>query len=286
MIKVFLKLFLAVILYSVLFIIANAVLPFSQGFKELGSSGDPTSFLYLIISSFWICFTIYFIIKNTFYSGKKLFINIVLIMFFVQGVMTQIETLFFGYAFTALTRLDIILIMIAGLIPLLGTVTLLIKIFPKENIIYESYNLFTKEILIKLSIISLIYLCIYMIFGYFVAWQFEELRIFYTGSSEKLSFFEQMANIAKTNPITFPFQILRGLLFGAAVVPILKMVNKNKYVFIISICLIYLCTAIVLIIPNVLFPDIVRIAHLIEMFCSMLVFGFIVGLILWGKSNV
>jgi len=123
-----------------------------------------------------------------------------------------------------------------------------------------------------------------MIFGYFVAWQFEELRLFYTGSIEKLSFFGQMANIAKTNPITFPFQILRGILFGAAVIPIINMI-KNKSVFIINVCLIYLCTAIVLIIPNVLFPDIVRIAHLIEMFSSMLLFGIIAGIIMWKKPS-
>ena len=281
MIKIFLKLLLATVLYSVLFIAANAVLPFSQEFKELGSSGDPNSFLFLLISSAWICFTIYFIIKNTHYFGKKLFVNIVLIMFFVQCFMTQIETLFFGYAFTVLTRLDIILIMTAGLIPLFGTVTLIIKCFPKENITYEKNNLCIKEILIKSGIIGLIYLCVYMIFGYFVAWQFEELRIFYTGSAEKLSFWGQMANVIKTNPITIPFQILRGILFGLAIIPVKNMINKNKLVFIISVCLIFLCTAIVLIIPNVLFPDIVRIAHLIEMLGSMLLFGIIVGFILW-----
>ena len=283
MIKIFFKLLLATVLYSVLFILANAILPFSKEFKELGSSGDPNSFIYLFISSAWICFTIYFIIKNTHYFGKILFINIVLIMFFIQCFMTQIETLFFGYAFSVLTRLDIILIMIAGLVPILGTTTILIKFFPKEIIVYESNNLCIKKILIRLGNIGIIYLCVYMIFGYFVAWQFEDLRIFYTGSSEKLSFWGQMANIIKTSPVTFPFQILRGTLFGLAVIPIFKMINKNKTVFIITVCLIYLCTAIVLIIPNVLFPDIVRIAHLIEMLGSMLLFGIIVGFIMWEK---
>jgi len=301
MIKTVLKIFLAVIIYTVLFITANALLPFSKEFKELGSSGDPLSFLYLLISSAWACFTIYYIIKNTFYSGKKLLINILCIMFFVQYFMTQIETLFFGNAFTVLTKLDITLIMFAGLIPLLGTIPLLIKYFQNQNIECErstcsaatwklrpfglvggSSKLCIKDISIKLGIIGIIYLCIYMLFGYFVAWQFEELRIFYTGSAEKLSFWGQMNNITKTNPITFPFQILRGALFGAAVVPIRNMINKNKKVFITSVCLIYLCTAIVLIIPNVLFPDIVRIAHLIEMTGSMLLFGIIAGNILWA----
>jgi hypothetical protein len=63
------------------------------------------------------------------------------------------------------------------------------------------------------------------------------------------------------------------------------MVNKNKGVFITSVCLVYLCTAVMLIIPNALFPDIVRIGHLIEMTSSMFLFGLITGNILWAKRK-
>jgi hypothetical protein len=199
--------------------------------------------------------------------------------------MTQIETLFFGSAFAVLTKPDIILIMLAGLFPLLGTVPLLVKFFKNKNIIHKKNKINIKDIAIRLAIIGIIYLCIYMAFGYFVAWQFEELRLFYTGSTEKLSFFGQMVNNIKTNTVIIPFQILRGILFGAAIIPLKNMVNKNKIIFIINVCLIYLCTAIVLIIPNVLFPDTVRIAHLIEMGSSMLLFGIIVGNILWEKDK-
>jgi hypothetical protein len=123
-----------------------------------------------------------------------------------------------------------------------------------------------------------------MIFGYFVAWQFEELRLFYSGSTEKLSFWGKMANNILTNPIIVPFQILRGILFGAAIIPIRNMIN-TKNTFIASVCLVYLCTAVQLVIPNVLFPDVVRIAHLIEMSSSMLLFGLIVGNILWSNKS-
>ena len=280
MIKTFFKLLLATVLFTILFIVVNALLPFSQGFKELGSSGDPIVLLFFLISSAWTCFTIYFVIKNTEYSGKYLFLNLLFVLFFVQYFMTQIETLFFGYAFTVLTKLDIILLMLVGLFPLLGVIALLVKFFQNKNVIHEKGKINIKGILIKLGIIGIIYFCIYMIFGYFVAWQFEELRLFYTGSSVKLSFFGQMANNLKTNPVIIPFQIIRGILFGIAIIPIKLMINKNKKVFIISVCLIYLCTAIVLIIPNALFPDKVRIAHLIEMSSSMLLFGIIVGEIL------
>jgi hypothetical protein len=287
MIKNFSKWVLAAVLYTILFILVNALLPFSQEFKEMGSSGsgDPTALLFIFFSSAWTCFTIFFIIRNANCCGIKLFISILCVMFFVQYFMTQIETLFFGWAFSVLTKSDTVLIMLAGLFPLLGTVALLVKFFQNKNVIYQKQKIEIKGIMIKLTLIGIIYLCVYMIFGYFVAWQFDELRLFYTGSTEKLSFFEQMTNNIKTNTIIIPFQILRGIMFGMAIIPIKKMVNKNKITFIINVCLIYLCTAIVLIIPNGLFPDEVRIAHLVEMCSSMLLFGIIVGNIIWKKNG-
>jgi hypothetical protein len=167
--------------------------------------------------------------------------------------------------------------MLAGLFPLLGTIPLLVKFFQDKNGIYEKPVINFRETIIKLALIGIIYLCVYMLFGYFIAWQSDELRLFYTGSTEKLSFMGQMVNNIKTNPIIIPFQIIRGILFGITVIPIKNMVTKNKLSFIISVILMYLCTAIVLIIPNVLFPEKVRIAHFIEMSSSMLLFGLIVG---------
>jgi hypothetical protein len=264
--------------------LANVLLPFSQGFKELGSSGNPMALLFLLVSSAWTCFTIYFVIRHAKCSGKILYLNLLFVLFFIQYFMTQIETFFFGHAFI-LTKPDTFFIMLAGLFPLLGVAALLVKFFQNKNIVYENKKINIKEMSIKLGIIGIIYLCIYMFFGYFVAWQFEELRLFYTGSSEKLSFWGQMANNIKTNPIIIPFQIIRGILFGMAIIPIKKITEERKYIFIICVCLIYLCTAIGLIIPNVLFPDIVRIAHLMEMSSSMLVFGIIVGHILYEKKQ-
>ena len=282
MVKIFSKLILSVILYSIVFVLANALLPFSEGFRELGSaSGNPTDFLFMLISTSWICFTIYFIIKYSNYGGIKLFVNILFMMFFIQNFMTQIETLFFGDAFPILTKLDVIFIMVAGLFPLLAVIPLLMKLFKNKNALTEKINIDIKNIILKLGIIGIIYLIVYMIFGYFIAWQFEELRIFYTGSSEKLGFFGQLINNARSNPIIYPFQIVRGILFGIFIIPLRNMVNKNRNIFIINVCLIYLCTAIVLIIPNILFPNIVRIAHFIEMMSSMLIFGIIVGIIMW-----
>ena len=284
MIKTILKLMLSTIVYTIVFVIANAILPFSPGFRELGASEDPTGMLFILLNAAWICFTIYFIVRHTRIS----FLNLLFVMFFVQCFMTQIETLFFTGAFPVLTKTDVILIMTAGLIPLLAVIPMLLKFFQQkgdagESAVIVKQSLKIKSLIPRLGIIGIIYLFVYMIFGYFVAWQFEELRIFYSGSAEKLGFFGQQLNNIKTSPVIFPFQIIRGILFAVFILPLMNMADKNK--FIISVCLVYLCTAIVLLIPNVLFPNIVRIAHLIEMSSSMLVFGILVGNILSFKHK-
>ena len=179
MVKTFFNLLLSAIVYTVVFMIANAVMPFSQGFRELGASGNPMGLLFLLIVSVWICFTIYYIIKHTHFSGIKLFLNLLFVLFFVQCFMTQIETLFFGQAFTVLTKSDILCIMLAWFFSLLATIPLLVKFFQNKKETVESEKLNIKSIVLKLSVIGIIYLTVYMLFGYFVAWQFEELRLFY-----------------------------------------------------------------------------------------------------------
>lgn len=122
---------------------------------------------------------------------------------------------------------------------------------------------------------------IYFTFGYFVAWKSEMLRVFYSGSSLDSGFIEKLISNWHDNTIIYPFQYIRGILFACSGLALLNMKWKNKYTFIIGLCLVYLCTAIQLIVPNFLFPDEVRLAHFFEMFSSMLLFGVITSVLLW-----
>jgi len=281
MLKTFFKLLLSTIVYTIIYILANVGMPYSQGLKDLGSSDDPLGMVYLLIVSAFVCFTIYFIIRHSRLHGQKLFLNLVFVLFFVHLFMAQIETLYFGYAFPALTTLDVVLIMVAGLIPLLVTVPLMIKFFQNKDVTTERMEMNIQSLLIKLGVLGIIYTCNYMIFGYFVAWQFEELRIFYSGSSEKLNFWTHLSN---NDLQLYFFQILRGILFGAFVIPLKNMI-RTKMAFITSVCLVYLYLAIVLILPVAFFPDRVRLGHLLEMTSSMLLFGIIAGNILWENQR-
>jgi hypothetical protein len=263
-------------------------MPFSQGFMEAGSLADPlTVLLSVLLISVWVCFTMYFIIRRTHFKGIKLFIYLLLVMFLTLYLHSQIEIVLFRNSFPVMTTLDIISVMLAGLFPLLATIPILIKFFRNNNYSAETEKINIGKTALKLGIIGILFCCIYWIFGYFVAWQFEELRMFYSGSPEKSGFFQQVFGNNHPAPVfaMFLIQIMRGFLYGLFIVPLKIMVTKNRREFTISVCLVYLCVAFMLIIPNFLFPDIVRYIHLFEVTGSMLLFGIIAGKIMWGKQK-
>jgi hypothetical protein len=207
----------------------------------------------------------------------KRIIGISVSIFFISSFMTQIETLFFGEAFPILTTADILLIMSAPLPSIIAATLMGVRFFGEKEPA-ESETTELKALVPRIVFIGVIYLAVYFIFGYFVAWQFEELRVFYSGSVVDLGFIGQ---VMSNDAIIFPFQIFRGILFALGILPLLYMLRQSKAVFTVGVCLVYLCTAIVLIIPNVLFPNVIRWAHFYEMLSSMLVFGIITGLILY-----
>jgi hypothetical protein len=199
-------------------------------------------------------------------------------MFSVVFVIPQAELTLFIKAFPLLTRLDGIFFMLCGFFPLLVTIPLLMRYFQNKNAAFETAKINWKVTLPKLGIIGIIFCCVYYIFGYLISWQFEEVRVFYSGLGDAPPQFH------KYSLLLFPVQILKGILFGACVIPIKSMVHKSRTAFIIGVCLVYLSVGLMLLSPNALFPDTVRYANLIEMLISMLLFGIIVGYMMWGEK--
>ena len=76
-----------------------------------------------------------------------------------------------------------------------------------------------KQFLLKLGVIGIIYLVIYWLAGYYIAWQNPELRAFYGSSGEIKPFFDHtFAQICETPGLIF-LQLFRGMLFAIIVMP-------------------------------------------------------------------
>jgi hypothetical protein len=280
----------SVVVYTVVFFAASAFMPYSQGFMESNDlllDENPTAILFHLVNFLWICFTIYFIIRNTPYAGKKLFIRLLYIMFFTIFFITFIGAMYSVEAFEGrITRLDYLFVMLTGLFSLLATIPIMIKFFGNkfiDNEIVQNRKIDIKTIAANLGICGLVYLVAYFIFAYLVQWQFEEFRNFYSDTQwGRAAWSGDRAGLLPWLSIT----VFRGILNGLFVLPLMSMITKNRRIFIIGLCLIYLAPAINHIAPNPIFPDAIRFLHLAGMTGTMLLFGVIIGNILWRNKKI
>lgn len=271
------------LLATIIYILGYAFIPFSESFREATQNSSLFDLVYLFFVHFWITATVFYIGKKSDWNKKWLIFSLLFVYMAIYSFMTQLEVVFFNDTFKILSKLDGWLIMLGNFIPLIIIVPFTLKI-AKKSFSGTKPKIVVKPntVLSKVALLGVIYLFIYFLFGYFVAWQFSDLREFYSGTPEKESFIRVMAgNIQNWHII--PFQFFRGVLFATFILPVVLMFRNKRKELLVSMILIYATTAIVLIIPNCLFPDTVRWAHFIEMSGSMTFFS-VISWLVWQKT--
>ncbi|MBU2465216.1 MAG: hypothetical protein KJ615_02650, partial [Bacteroidetes bacterium] len=206
------------IVFVIFFMIPTLIIPVSDDLLERINPQEMQSFFpLLMLYSLYMSVTYFLLLRNTEQKRSILFIQLLLAHFIMYPLMGLLESLFWGEAFKAVDINEFIRIFLRFLITFslfTGFLSLLSKKIssndhvPKQLINYP-------QLAAKIFVIGLIYFIVYNLFGYFIAWQFEATRVFYTGVIEKLDFFEAMwQNIS--NPAFVFVHIFRGILFGFA----------------------------------------------------------------------
>jgi hypothetical protein len=134
----------------------------------------------------------------------------------------------------------------------------------------------------KIAVGGLVFLSLYYLFGYFVAWKNPLVREYY-GGTDPGSFFAQMSSIVASTPWMLPFQYLRGLLWVALAVMVMRMMKGSWWQVAIAVSLLFTVPAFYLLFPNPMMPDAVRMAHLVETAPYQFLFGWFV---VWLFSRV
>lgn len=135
----------------------------------------------------------------------------------------------------------------------------------------------------KTIAVGMIYVILYTLFGYYVAWKNPAVQSYY-GGYDPGSLFLHVANIWKDTPWFFLFQFFRGLLWLLFVLPIIWMHKGGKLEVSITLALLFAFWSLQLLMPNPYMPVEVARVHLIETFSSNYVYGFLAGLIILKKT--
>ena len=215
-------------------------------------------------------------------GGWKLALSMALAYYGAVTFVMQIETWYFLSSITVgpqlLPRLFLMGIPIAFLF-----IPLAVWIFGKshaEMVVspHPAPSMPVRQWIWKFAVVSISYLILYWIAGYFIAWQNPELRAFYGQAGEALPFFHHTANTLRQDPGLFPFQILRALVWVLCALPIIRGSRVNPWWTALLVGMFFsLPQNIGHIIANPLLPIAsVRLSHMIETASSTFVFGAIV----------
>jgi hypothetical protein len=130
----------------------------------------------------------------------------------------------------------------------------------------------------KLSTIVVLYLALYWGAGYFIAWQNPELRAFYGQPGKALPFSTHTADTLLHDPVLFPFQILRALVWVLCALPVIRGSRLNPWWTALVVGLFFSVPQNVgHIMANPFLPIAsVRLSHMIETASSSFLFGAVV----------
>jgi hypothetical protein len=143
-----------------------------------------------------------------------------------------------------------------------------------------------KELLLKLGIIAVVYLIIYWMAGYYIAWQNPELRAFYGSPGNIKPFLSHTLDTFGDTPSLIILQLFRGVLFAVIAMPVILGSKINRWLTAVLVGLLFAIPHFVHILPNPLMPQAsVRLSHMVETASSSFVFGLFVAWLLSSRHS-
>ncbi len=124
---------------------------------------------------------------------------------------------------------------------------------------------------------GVVYVALYYLFGYYVAWQSPELRAYY-GGTDPGSFLAQMSGIVRTTPWMLPLQFVRGLGWVALGLLVIRAMKGAWWQGGLATALLFAVPCLYLLLPNPMMPEVVTRLHLVETLPYQFLFG---GFLAW-----
>jgi hypothetical protein len=222
------------------------------------------------------------------WHGLKLIGVVFVVQFGVETFMTQIESLYFNRALQ-IAASEMIGIISAGAIRALIFAPLAVwslgKMKGSGKPEEKMPALRVSAWIWRFAALTALYPIVYFLFGYYVAWQWEETRLFYSGTRDILPLVTHFRGAFASDPYFIPFQLMRGAIWTALAMLIVNMMKGKRWESALAIALIFagLLSSGIGLFPNPYMPPVVRQSHFYELLSSMLLFGGVTGWTLYRK---
>ena len=269
----------AVVAYPIALTIGSLILPLSKTITDaappIGMFSLPVAMLFNGVVNATI---LVWAGRRSSYKGLAMWMQLLVLSFGAQTFATQIETGYFLPAFPLLHgNFQLYLLVLHGFVTSLLfslLVVLLVGGFSRRPRPETNFNVHADQAVKAGAWLPVVYIMLYMLFGYYVAWQSPEVRLFYGGTSTLPSLWSQWGATLMTKPELPVFQYFRGIIWILCLIPLFKGFSGKRIelVALSALALAYLPTA-ALAFPNPLMPAGVALAHFWEVSISNGIFG-------------
>jgi hypothetical protein len=270
----------AMVAFVLSLIVTNMIAPLSSEIMASAASASgflptPLAFLFNAAANALI---LVWAGRRSSFKGLSLVGQLFVLSFGAQTLQTQIETGYFLPAFPLLhNNFELYVLILRGfttslLFSLL--VTWIVGGFAKKPRPQSAFTATTDTAVRYGFWLPIVYIVLYMFFGYFVAWQVKELRLFYSGPAELNGFFEQWGLSLMQKPELPFFQYFRGILWMLCLIPLfLGFSGKRAELVLLSALALALLPTAQLAFANPLMPAGVSLGHFWEVSISTGIFG-------------
>lgn len=217
-------------------------------------------------------------------EGNKVqrFLTIFSLLFGTQFVMSQIEAWAFQSA-VGMSSKEMSQTVVGGFLFALQLSALLV--FTQKGQVQAASNgsLIHLNVAKVLLLVVAVYPLLYWLAGYFIAWQFQSIRHYYTGAASNEGMAAGFLGFFKDG--LYFLQVGRGFLWFLLAWPFLFYFRGSHLqggLILGALFSVLHCAQLLL--PNPYMPEEIRYPHLLETASSTFVWGFLVGWVLLGKA--
>lgn len=256
--------------------------------SEPGLVNTETGFLLLSIINTLV---IVALVLSSNLRGLRLAVSLGIAYYGVYTFLTQVETWYFLGEINVSNELLLELFLMGLPVPILF-IPLAIIICGRWKSQYNNSSNYSfpfpikGSLFVKILFLAVVYVIIYWLAGYFIAWQNPELREFYGSPGNIVPFWEHTMTTLKNDPGLLLLQLIRGALFS--IFAYLVIYNSKATIGITALIVGFFMAAPHFghIISNPLMPVAsVRLSHMVETATSTFIFGVIVSLVLWRRKK-
>lgn len=269
----------AFIAFVLSMIVANIILPLPQSIMaEMPEAGFMSVTAAMLFNGAVNATLLLWAARRSSLKGYALAGALFVFSYVAQIFQTQIETGYFLDAFPLLQdNFEVYRLFLRGVITstiFVLPVTLLVGGFSRKPRWAANFTVDAERLLKAGAWLGAVYLVLYLLFGYYVAWQSQELRVFYGGPATLNSFADQILTTLMSQPEMPFFQYARGILWLICLIPLFKgFTGGRAELLALSALALALLPTAQLAFANPLMPAEVSLYHFWEVSLSTGLFG-------------